>query len=303
MLDVTRLVENSLPLGSQQRKRILCGSAAALALLIAATYLWSWAMSDRPWSAAKLADMARHGDSSDARQRAAVKLVSGAAEALARLRELAVDCDDPAVRATCLQGIGAQRDFDSIDLLVDALADSSPLVRARAKHALGRLWNREIFFPVDGSDAERSRALAGVRTMWGNLQRWGVVESLRKGELLSYYYDQATGGFYEGPAGDAFSSDHPSSHTGPIQANVYCCGEVGPFEDRFVGFLSVSGAELQRRGQLPPGSDPDEEAIYVALPGSEDWRAIDSREGEAIVETVLRRCPEGKRPVRCFPHR
>lgn len=103
------------------------------------------------------------------RRQAARELVQQAAEATKALRELADESNDPAVRATALQGLGKARDRDSVPLLLEALEDADPRVRGQANAALIKIYETDFGFRANDPPAKRASAVATWRKACGQL--------------------------------------------------------------------------------------------------------------------------------------
>jgi hypothetical protein len=121
------------------------------------------------------------------RQKAAVALSDAGPEAVVHLRRLLHESRDASVRAVCAQGLANLYDYDSVDLLIEALQDDSPgdrgkLVRMRAAAALSRLWLRDLHFPAAAPPAERRQAVDRIRKMWRDMTNPSVIENLKKSD-------------------------------------------------------------------------------------------------------------------------
>ena len=134
-----------------------------LGVLVAAVYGWRLLQGWGGPSPAALAQRALTAGSTAERQQAAVDLASAGQPAIEHLRRVLGASDDADVRAACVQGLGDLRDYESAELLIDALGDENALVRALAAQALGRLLRRDLRFPADGPTAGRAKAQAAVR--------------------------------------------------------------------------------------------------------------------------------------------
>ena len=76
----------------------------------------------------------------------------------------------PAVRAACIRGLGVARDYESMDTLLDALEDESPLVRGRAGVAITRLLGRDYHFRAQDPPAKRAEAIKNIRNYWNEMK-------------------------------------------------------------------------------------------------------------------------------------
>ena len=280
--------------------------AVVLGVLVAAFYGWRLL---RGWggpSPAALAERALSAESAAERQQAAVDLASAGQPAVEHLRRVLGASDDGDVRAACVQGLGDLRDYDSIDVLVEALGDGTSTVRARAAQALGhQLLRRDLRFPVDGPAAARAKAQAAVRETCGQLRAAGLLEQLQAGKVLAYYYDRNTKRLFEAPEDSEALIDAPS---GPFRgrpagalASVFSCGDCGDPAQRYVGYLLAPEEVAQKHGEKIVGTPPDEEQrMVLCRPDEERWVYLRTREGDVIVTEAARRCGD-KSPVPCRP--
>lgn len=285
--------------------RLLCAVAIVLGVLVAAFYGWRMLqLWGRP-SAAALARRALTAESEAERQQAAVDLASAGEAAVEHLRRVFHESDDVDVRAACVQGLGDLRDYESVELLVDALGDKSPAVRARAAQALGRLLRRDLRFPVASADAERIKAQAAVRDTCQQLRAAGLFEHLQAGKALAYYYDRNTKRLFEAPEDSQALIETPS---GPFRgrpagamASVFSCGDCGDPTQRYVGYLLAPEEIAREHGEKIVGAPPDDERrMVLCRPGEEHWVYLRTSAGDAIVTEAARRCGD-RSPVLCRP--
>jgi hypothetical protein len=284
--------------------------AAILAVLVAAYYgCWLWASGRPTLSPAVLAERALAAPTEDERQRATVDLAGMGSAGLADLRRLLQQSKDPAVRASSAQALGDLRDYESIDLLMQFLDDETPLVRARAQTALSHLLRRDLHFPVEGSASERSQAAAGVRKTWEQIRMLSLLEPIKAGKALTYFYDRNTGQLFEGLSEAEGLIEAPSGpyrgRPAGARASVFACRAGDKSEQRFVGYLMVPEDIVRKHGEnivgRPAAGGGPAAAIVLCRPGEDRWVYVDSPEGQAIKAEVLRRC-QGKGELRaCFP--
>jgi hypothetical protein len=271
--------------------------AAVLAVLVAAFYgwrlLWSrWGDS----SPETLAGRALTAESAVERQQAAVDLASAGQPALAHLRRVLGESDDPDVRAACVQGLGDLRDYESAEVLIDLLGDRQLLVRARAEKAISRLLRRDVRFPVEGSAAARTNAQNAVRETYQQLCAAGLLEHLKAGKSLAYYFDRNSKQLFEAPEESEALIEAPSGafrgRPAGARANVFSCGDCGDPAQQFVGYLLVPAEDARKRGENIVGSPPpsDDELMVICRPDEDRWFYFGTREGDAITAEASRRC-------------
>lgn len=152
------------------QKQIVQGFAAGLMFVLACTIIGMWLLS-ADTAALRAPDelivvATQSGDAEadrTARQQAARELVAQATDATEMLRQLAADSDDPAVRATALQGLGKARDRDSAPMLVQMLDHQNPQIRGQANAALIKIYQCDLGFRANDPTKERATAAAQWR--------------------------------------------------------------------------------------------------------------------------------------------
>jgi hypothetical protein len=154
-----------------------CGAAV---ILLAAAVLWLW-FGRRPLSPEELAQQALGAATVDGQEQAAIELVRRGKESVELLRRVFSESRTPEVRAAIAQGLGHQRDVDSLPHLIDAMEDPSPLVRGRAGVAVVEIVGLEVPFSADGPPEERRKAVAFYRGFWRDAQAPGskFIEYMR----------------------------------------------------------------------------------------------------------------------------
>jgi hypothetical protein len=103
-------------------------------------------------------------------EKAAVELAELGRPALKHLQRLLAESQSNQVRAAVIQGVAFQRDYDSMPILLDAMADPSLVVRGRAGAAVQRLLGLEFSFDADGPPDEREKIITAVRRQWESLR-------------------------------------------------------------------------------------------------------------------------------------
>jgi hypothetical protein len=148
----------------------LCGTAV---ILLAAVALWLW-VGRRPASAQELARRALGAATVEEQEQAAIELARRGKESVELLRSVLLESRTPEVRAAVVQGLGHQRDVDSLSHLIDAMEDPSPLVRGRAGVAVMLIVGLEVPFSADDPPEERQKAVAFYRDFWRVAQAPGA---------------------------------------------------------------------------------------------------------------------------------
>ena len=78
-----------------------------------------------------------------------------------------------------MYGLGMQWDFDSMDLLLKAMEDDSPVVRSRGAGAVARMLSRNRRFQAYGPEADRARIIGFYRADWEQLRSSSYFEEYR----------------------------------------------------------------------------------------------------------------------------
>jgi hypothetical protein len=119
----------------------------------------------------ELARLALEAETAEQREEAAIQLADAEGlEGLEHLRRVAKQSGDANVRAVCIFEIGDRRDYESMDLLLDALEDESALVRARAAKAVGRIIGREYHYKHNAPASERASTIKAIRACWEEMK-------------------------------------------------------------------------------------------------------------------------------------
>ena len=80
----------------------------------------------------------------------------------------------------CLKHAGADFDYDSMDLLLDALEDPSPQVRARAAVFVRKMLGRSFPLGSNDSDQRRKQMIKGMRAEWERLKGSSGLEDFKQ---------------------------------------------------------------------------------------------------------------------------
>ncbi len=210
---------------------------------------------------------------------------------------------DGNVRASGMRALAETGDRQSIDTLIDGLEDDSELVRRQAKRGLSDTLKRKIYFGPASSLEERSQAVAGVRSMWQNLQERDLVEAVKKRMPLRYFYDLNTGDVFEDLAGPGPVETPSGPYEGMpagVRAVVVACSDCSDEIDRYVGLLEVPAAVLGQYG-IAFETDVELGQVRRALrrPDGGDWALIGTAAAEAITADA-RRCEQREIPMPCM---
>ncbi len=149
------------------------GGVALCTVVFQAWYFGYLGSGGSPGSPDELAQQALSGPTVAEKAKAAVRLADCGPDALDELRRVLKESDTPAVRAACIQGLGAIEDYDSVDMLLDLMEDESPIVRGSAGAAVSNMLlgaRATVQFKADGPEEERKQAIKVFREEWGKLR-------------------------------------------------------------------------------------------------------------------------------------
>ena len=159
-------------------RKILFSIAGALLLVVLISYGWRWMFSGPPrQSPEELAQIALTGNTPQEREEAAVELAPLGHSAVEHMVRVLSESQTPEVRATMIQGLSVERDFDSMPAFLDALDDESLLVRTRAAGAVQRLLQIDVGYRAD---APREKRLAAIKIFREDWEKMRVSPGLRK---------------------------------------------------------------------------------------------------------------------------
>jgi hypothetical protein len=100
--------------------------------------------------------------------------------AVPKLREIARDDPDPAVRAAAIAGLGEHYDYRSMEMILDRMDSDSQAEKIRARAAVARMMGPRIKVET-GSDAEKKRIAAeAYRRIWANMKRTERLKKFRE---------------------------------------------------------------------------------------------------------------------------
>jgi hypothetical protein len=158
--------------------------AAVLCVLVAGTYAWKyWLARESADSPEKLAREAIAGADAESRQLACARLVAAAGRlqqagsrnaARDHLVQVFKESTTPGVRAAAMCGLASLWDYDSMDLMLDALGDDAAEVRTAARQAiLGLLCLDPSRFGETASGDDRQAQAKELRDRWDDFRRPG----------------------------------------------------------------------------------------------------------------------------------
>jgi hypothetical protein len=157
-------------------KNLLLIALAAVAVLALGVYAWFYGWFGGDPSPARLERRALHA-STEAEQAAAASQLAGMGqEARENLRRTYRQSPSPRVRAASVLGLGAQRDYESIELLFEAAADESVEVRRHAGVALKKMLGVDMGFRANDPPEKRADILAGMRRAYEEMKKSGMLD-------------------------------------------------------------------------------------------------------------------------------
>lgn len=127
-----------------------------------------------------------------------------------------------------------------------------------------------------------------------------------------YYYDLNTGELFVTESDQIPPIDTDSGAEAGVLAYVYSCTDCSDESSRKIGFLQKYSKEAKQMLVDAGGEPPDDPRFYevVEMNGQlvkrvEDqaWVPINSEQGYEMMEQSGVDCPEGQRPIPCYPGR
>lgn len=104
-------------------------------------------------------------------------------EAGEHLRRVLANSQSPPVRAACLVGLASQWDYDSMPVFLEALEDSSPLVRGSAETAVRRMLSVDLNhfnYRHDDPPEKRQQAVKLIAEYWEQMRDSPLLRSSKK---------------------------------------------------------------------------------------------------------------------------
>lgn len=128
----------------------------------------------------ELAEVALHAATELERETAAVKLADYGPAATEALRRVAAQTTDPAVMGLAIEGIGKLWDYDSLDILLNAVERGPEQVRGRAAVVISRMTGRDRRYRSDDSPEDRKRQVRYMREDWQEIRQSPYFDDLKK---------------------------------------------------------------------------------------------------------------------------
>ncbi len=164
----------------RRMSRNLIVVACALVVVTITYFGYGWLFAEQPSSPQELAQTALEADSADERETAVAQLSGLGRESTEHLQRVMIKSNSPAVRATAIQGLARQWDYDSMDAIIDALDDDNPLIRGRAGRAAERMLGLRFDFRYDAPVEERKVKIKLIRAAWRKMKTSEVFENWKQ---------------------------------------------------------------------------------------------------------------------------
>ena len=100
---------------------------------------------------------------------------------VAELREMLREGETPEERALGAAGLGARDDLPSVPLLLAAMEDESPAVRARASAAVVKVLGTDFYFKPNDPPEKRAAVVERYQSLW---QTWKEKTNYSGEEIL-----------------------------------------------------------------------------------------------------------------------
>jgi hypothetical protein len=153
-----------------KRAKALLAMLGVVILLVVGVHCWYYLGHWRwPASPEKLAQQALNGATVDEKIRASLRLADCGYKAQEQLRQVFRESDIPEVRAACIRGMGAIYDYDSMDMLLEALEDKSLVVRGSAGVVVSKMvmgHDVRFTFSAAAPEEDRKKAIKSLHESW-----------------------------------------------------------------------------------------------------------------------------------------
>ena len=150
------------------------GIVAGCVLIFAVIYFaWGWLGQEQPQTPQQLTQQAIEAKDPVQCEKAVAKLAQlprTGYKAAKHFREVLKKSDLPTVRATAIQGLSSEGDYDSMSLIIAALDDPDPLVRGRACAAVESMLGVRFDMRHDDSVEKRKVKIKLVKDAWQEMQ-------------------------------------------------------------------------------------------------------------------------------------
>jgi len=113
-------------------------------------------------------------------QRAVNQLTESGSAARPALRRTLRQAAEPEVKAASIQGLGQLYDYESMDDLLKALDDPSPLVRGRAGVAVQRLLGADFGFSPELEGEQLEQKITVLKKEWERMRGSRLLEDFKK---------------------------------------------------------------------------------------------------------------------------
>jgi hypothetical protein len=158
----------------------LFGVAGVLLLVVVLFYGWRWFFSaPRERSAEELAQAALNASTPEEQATAATELIARGWPALPQMQRVVRESKVPEIRATLIQGLSAQRDYDSMPVFLDGLDDSALIVRVRSVAAVVCIECCQTDYRPEDPPEQRQPAVQALRDRWDKLHNAPGFEAAR----------------------------------------------------------------------------------------------------------------------------
>jgi HEAT repeat protein len=162
----------------QKTLLIIAGLLFALLVLF---YAWRFLCSGEGHrSPEELVQVALESTDPAEQEEAVLELIELGGPALKHLQRVLAESQTDRVRAAAIQGLAFQRDYDSMPILLDAMADPSLVIRVRAGAAVQKLLGVKVDFHASAPPEEREKAAAILRKEWERMRSLPNFEEFKK---------------------------------------------------------------------------------------------------------------------------
>lgn len=157
-------------------RKILIIVAAVVAVMVLLIYAWFYGWFRGEPSPSRLEHRALNAPTAEQRQAAASELAGMGGQAREHLQRTYRQSTEPKVRAASVLGLGAQRDYENIELLFEAAQDDSVEVRRNAGVALGKMLGVDMGFRANDPPEKRAAVLQGMRRAYEEMKASGMLD-------------------------------------------------------------------------------------------------------------------------------
>jgi hypothetical protein len=144
--------------------------AGILALAVCGYYGWQFFSRPRVESPEELAQAALSAGTAEERETAAVGLSQVGRPAREHLLRVLAESQQPEVKVACIRGLAEQGAYRQMAVLLEALDDDSPLVRAQAGAAVEMMLKGFYGFNANDPPEQRREAVKRMRRRWQEFQ-------------------------------------------------------------------------------------------------------------------------------------